>query len=219
VPELPALTVADLCREAGEFAEIESAYDEPSLYGVDNGKSIGTYVEHKFREFLAEKYEFQVGSSASGIDFPGLNVDMKVTRITQPQSSCPYKNARQKIYGLGYSVLVFVYDKTDDRENRTANLNIVHTIFVEKEQTADFQTTTGLRRILDNDGNKDDVLAFIYERNLPVEDIGASRLADEILESPPEIGYLTISNALQWRLQYDRAIDKAGEVDGIQRIR
>ena len=40
--ELPALTVADLCREAGEFAEIESAYDEPSLYGVDHGKNIGT---------------------------------------------------------------------------------------------------------------------------------------------------------------------------------
>ena len=39
---------------------------------------------------------------------------MKVTAITQPQSSCPFKSARQKIFDLGYSLLVFVYDKKDD---------------------------------------------------------------------------------------------------------
>ena len=34
-------------------------------------------------------------------------------------------------------------------------------------------------------------------------------MADRILEQPPEIGYLTISNALQWRLQYRRIINLA----------
>jgi hypothetical protein len=53
---------------------------------------------------------------------------------------------------------------------------------------------------------------------LPVDDIEASKLADEILAYPPEIGYLTISNALQWRLQYGRVIEKAGAVSGIERI-
>jgi len=46
---------------------------------------------------------------------------MKVTSSRQPQSSCPFKHARQKIYGLGSSLLVFVYDKTDnpaDRNNK-----------------------------------------------------------------------------------------------------
>ncbi len=53
---------------------------------------------------------------------------------------------------------------------------------------------------------------------LPADDITTQELADEILKNTPEIGYLTISNALQWRLQYRRVIDQAGEVDGIQRI-
>lgn len=46
----------------------------------------------------------------------------------------------------------------------------------------------------------------------------ASNLADEILRNKPEIGYLTISNALQWRLQYGKIIEKAGEVNGINKL-
>ena len=144
---------------------------------------------------------------------------MKVTSVKQPQSSCPFKSARQKIYGLGYSLLVFVYDKTDAPVTSTGNLNILHIIFVEKEQTADFQNTTGLRRILENEGNKDDLLSFLQERMLPLDDIEASSVADELLQKPPEIGYLTISNALQWRLQYGRVIERADSVSGVQRIR
>lgn len=43
-------------------------------------------------------------------------------------------------------------------------------------------------------------------------------IAAEILAKPPQIGYLTISNALQWRLQYRRVIDLAGQVEGIYKI-
>jgi len=64
-----------------------------------------------------------------------------------------------------------------------------------------------------------DVIAFISERNLPVDEIGAGELADKILETPPNQGYLTISNALQWRLQYGRVIQNAGTVSGISRVR
>lgn len=32
---------------------------------------------------------------------------------------------------------------------------------------------------------------------------------------PPEQGYLTISNALQWRLQYARVIALNNQVDGV----
>ena len=189
------------------------------MYGVTDGKAVGTYFEHKFRSYLHEKHDFEEGSSASGIDFPELEVDMKVTSIRQPQSSCPYKSARQKIYGLGYSLLVFVYEKTDDPQTSTGNLKVLHTIFISKDQTADFQTTIGLRRILENGGNKDDIMAFIEERRLPVDEIEASAMADEILSNPPEIGYLTISNALQWRIQYSRVIENAGSVSGIERLK
>jgi hypothetical protein len=34
----------------------------------------------------------------------------------------------------------------------------------------------------------------------------------------PEQGYLTISNALQWRLQYGRIIEKAGDESGVRSL-
>lgn len=213
------LTLDLLKQEAAKFAEVETAYDEPSLYGVTDGKAVGTYLEHKFTAYLAGIYEYEQGNSASGIDLPGLGVDMKVTSVRQPQSSCPFKSASQKIFGLGYHLLVFVYEKTDDDKNRTGRLNMQHTIFVDKERTADFQTTKGILDILERDGNKDDVVSFIIERNLPVDEIGANELADRILKTPPKQGYLTISNALQWRLQYGRVIQNAGSITGITRVR
>ena len=215
----PILTIEALQAEASKFAEMETSYDEPSLYGVTDGKAVGTYLEHKFTAYLAGLYEYEQGNSASGIDLPGLGVDIKVTSFKQPQSSCPFKSASQKIFGLGYHLLVFVYEKTDNTENKTGRLNMQHTIFVEKERTADYQTTKGLLGILEREGNKDDVIAFISERNLPVDEIGSEQLADRIIETPPSQGYLTISNALQWRLQYGRVIQKAGEVSGISRVR
>lgn len=215
----PILTIEILCAEAARFAEIESIYDEPILYGVTDGKAVGTYLEHKFTAYLAQNYSYQPGNSASGIDLPALEVDIKVTSIKQPQSSCPFKSATQKVFGLGYHLLVFVYDKYDDPENRTGRLNMQHTIFVDKSRTGDFQTTRGIIDILNRDGNKDDIIAFIVERNLPVDEIGADQLADRILESPPNQGYLTISNALQWRLQYSRVIQQAGSTSGIVRVR
>ena len=60
-----------------------------------------------------------------------LNVDLKVTSIKQPQSSSPFRSAQQKVRGLGYSLLVFVYQKTDDNAKRTGKLQILHTIFVD----------------------------------------------------------------------------------------
>ncbi|MEG4176176.1 type II restriction endonuclease [Microcoleus sp. S13_C3] len=140
---------------------------------------------------------------------------MKVTSIRQPQSSCPFKSARQKIFGLGYSLIIFVYEKTDNSTIRTATLNILHTIYVSAERTADFQMTRGIRNILDNEGNKDDLLAFMFDKNLPVDEIEAGNIADEILRNPPLQGFLTISNALQWRLQYGRVIEGAGQQEGV----
>jgi hypothetical protein len=78
--------------------------------------------------------------------------------------------------------------------------------------------TSGLRRLLENNANRDDILAFFQERMLPVDEVGVEALADEVLRSPPEIGYLTVSNALQWRLQYGRVIEQAGRVGGIIRL-
>jgi hypothetical protein len=82
----------------------------------------------------------------------------------------------------------------------------------------DYQTTTGLRKIIQNHANAHDIAAFFVEPMLPLDEIQAQALAEEVLHNPPEIGYLTISNALQWRLQYARVIQQAGSVPGIERL-
>ncbi len=214
-----SLTIRSLQSEANAFAQAQSSFPEPALYGVTDGKAVGTYVEHKFKAYLETKYKFQSGNAASGIDLPELEVDIKVTSAVQPQSSCPFRSARQKIFGLGYSLLVFVYSKHDDPETQTSTLDMRHTVFVEAARTADNQTSRGIIRLLENGANVDDLTAFMFERNLPLDDIEASAIAEELLQTGSLLeGYLTISNALQWRLQYTRVITQAGKVDGIVRI-
>jgi hypothetical protein len=213
------LTIPLLCREVAAFAEVESTYPEPTLYGVTDGKAIGTYLEQKFRAYLAATYDFTAGNSAVGIDFPDVGVDMKVTAVTQPQSSCPFKSARQKIFGLGYALLVFVYDKKDDPKTNTAVLKILHALFIEERRTADFTMTRLIRQHLEAGCNAEDLVGLMHDKNLPVDDIEANKIAEELLTRPCEQGFLTISNALQWRLQYARAIAGAGAVDGILRLR
>ena len=63
------------------------------------------------------------------------------------------------------------------------------------------------------------IFLLFEERLIPADEIQARNLAKEVLSNPPEIGYLTISNALQWRLQYSRVIQEAGNIKGIIRVR
>ena len=51
------LTIDALLQEAATFAATESEYAEPSLYGVTDGKAVGTYVEQKFRRALGNKLQ------------------------------------------------------------------------------------------------------------------------------------------------------------------
>jgi len=99
--------------------------------------------------------------------------------------------------------------------NRTWTLNILHTIYVSADRTGDFQMTRGIRSTFANEDNKDDLMAFMIDCNLPVDKIELSNIADEILGRPPIQGFLTISNALQWWLQYSRVIELAGKEEGL----
>ena len=98
---------------------------------------------------------------------------------------------------MGYHLLLFVYEKADQQQLRAAQLSFRNVIFVARERTGDYQTTYGLREILRRNGNQDDIIAFLEERNLPLDEIGRVTLAEQVLRKPPEIGYLTVSNALQ----------------------
>jgi len=210
------LTPETLRHEAKTFSGVESKHLEPTLFGTTDGKAIGTYLEHKFRAYLlARGHDFEAGNAANGLDFPGLNIDIKVTSVRQPQSSCPFRSIRQKVFGLGYSLLVFVYEKTDDHTNRAALLKITSTIFVESNHTADYTMTRGLRRLLDDGANEDDLMGFMAERSLTTDEHELRTLAAEVMVTRPEQGYLTISPALPWRLQYKRVIEQACNVDGV----
>lgn len=214
----PILKLKQLKKEASKFSEIESACNNPTLFGVTDGKAVGTYLEHKFKEHLMEEFTIDAGNSANGIDLPALEVDIKVTSIKQPQSSCPYKSARQKIYGLGYSLLLFVYDKKDDAKAKTAQLNMLHTIFIDRKRTGDYQMTRILRELVSKGANQEEIISCLTDRNLPIDEIEAKRLASEVLRAKPNQGYLTISNALQWRLQYSRIVENRAKVDGLERL-
>ena len=207
------LTIDYLITEARRFSQIMSSQNHTELIGVTDGKAVGTYVEHHFQNYLRERYSMTVGSSASGIDLPSVNTDIKTTSITQPQSSCPFKSARQKIFGLGYNLLVFVYSKHDTHNSCT--LQITHCTFIEADRTADYTITALIRRMLSVNANKEDIIALLNDKNVPGDEITYNDLAEEILEFPPNQGSLTISNALQWRLQYKRVIELNNTVEGV----
>lgn len=195
-----------LKKAANNYAISLTELAIPSLYGVTDGKAVGTFVEAGFNQFIAQNYTHQAGNAAKGIDFPELNVDLKVTSIRQPQSSCPFRDATQKIYGLGYHLLLVVYEKTDDPLGATARLNIQHVVFIEKQHTADYTITRGLLRMIEDGSNADDIDAYLQDRNLPLDPESRRQLAERVVTEPPALGYITISNALQWRLQYGHAI-------------
>lgn len=209
------LTLSALIKAAKDFCESESKENHKELIGVTDGKAVGTYVEHRFKRYLQLFYSFTSGNSAKGIDLPGNEImtDIKVTSITQPQSSCPFKNARQKIFGLGYNLLVFVYEKKDAGDR--CELNFIHCTFIKADRTADYTTTKRLLEMLKDGANKEDIIAYLQDRNVPGDDVVYNGLAEEILQGHLQQGYLTISNALQWRLQYSRVISLNNHVEGV----
>lgn len=212
------LTISKLKAEAKLFCEAESKIKNKELFGVTDGKAVGTYVEHKFQQQLVAKYEVEIGSSASGIDLPSVDIltDIKVTSIKQPQSSCPFKDAKQKIFGLGYNLLVFVYDKKDDLENKTAVLDFVSCAFISKERTADYTTTYRLREMISDGANEEDIAAYLRDRNMPTDDLALMQLAKQILETKPTQGYL--GELIISYEPYKHIIGLSEDVSGISKL-
>ena len=66
--------------------------------------------------------------------------------------------------------------------------------------------------------NEADIIAYLQDKNIPADEITLAKVAEQILQSTPEQGYLTISNALQWRLQYQRIVTLVDDIQGIEKI-
>lgn len=137
------LTLEKLQEEAKTFSELESEHDETSIYGSTDGKAVGTYLEHKFKDFLHQKYDFDSGNSASGIDLPELEVDIKTTSIIQPQSSCPFKSARQK-YLVSAIIFSFSFTKKKIINRQKQAVFIFFTLFLSQRIE---QQTTSLQQV------------------------------------------------------------------------
>ena len=90
--------------------------------------------------------------------------------------------------------------------------------FIHKERTADYTTTYRLREMLADGANEADIIGFLQDRNIPADDITLQQIAQNIIQTPPKQGYLTISNALQWRLQYQRIVSLEENISGIENI-
>lgn len=189
--------------------------DHPELIGITDGKAVGTYIESRFKEHLRERSFFvedqDEGSAAKGIDLPGLSTDIKVTSVRQPQSSAPFRDFRQKIEGLGYHLILFVYVKD------AGHIDFPSVRFIPAPLTADFQTTKYLRHLIGEGGELEDLVAYLQDRQVPADESSLIKYGEELLENPPLQGYLTISNALQWRLQYKRIV--TDPIDGVRAIR
>lgn len=218
--EMEKLTIEKLIEEAKLFCIESSKTSYKELFGVTDGKAIGTFVEQKFQKILNKKYTIPVSSSAKGIDLPSPDIptDIKVTSLKQPQSSCPFKDAKQKIFGLGYHLLLFVYNKEDDIIAQTAKLSFVNCTFISKERTADYTITYRLREMIADGANEADIIAYLQDRNIPADNITLQQIAQSVIQTPPKQGYLTISNALQWRLQYQRIVSLEENISGIENI-
>lgn len=94
-------------------------------------------------------------------------------------------------------------------------LHFTYCTFIDKERTGDFTITKRLREMVYDGANREDIIGFLQDKNVPRDDIVYNDLAEEILTNLPEQGYLTISNALQWRLQYARVIALDNSVQGV----
>jgi hypothetical protein len=51
----PKLTIDILVKEAKTFCQKESEFDNPYLFGITDGKAVGTFIEHKFQNYLSSK--------------------------------------------------------------------------------------------------------------------------------------------------------------------
>jgi hypothetical protein len=72
--------------------------------------------------------------------------------------------------------------------------------------------------MIDNSANTEDIFAYLNDRNIPADEVTLMQMAEQILKNPPKVGYLTISNALQWRLQYGRIVTLKDKISGITKI-
>lgn len=207
------MTLKLLIKEAEIFCKEETEFQHRDLYGITDGKAVGTYIAHLFSKQIEQHLL---------LDFESIKVELNTEILFLPVEQLfsfhPYKNAEQKIYGLGYNLLIFAYENIDGHNNKTCKLNFVGCTFVAKERTGDYAMTYRLREMLKDGASEYDIAAYLNDMYMAIDDITMTKLTEMIIENPPSQGYFAISTALQWRLHYSRVFKTVEPIDGIQNI-
>lgn len=117
-------------------AEIESRTVPEDKSGTS--KEIGTYFEKELRDWFEEKHGLvSEGSVAQDIDLPAFNLDVKTTSNRKPQSSSTFDDPGERIVGVDYNILLFVYDKQS--VNGGNNFEIKTCAYIPKERASDYR--------------------------------------------------------------------------------
>lgn len=190
-------TVISFCEEM-ETRTVPS--DESST-----SKQIGTYFEEELREWFAEHEGIiSEGSVAKGLDLPLFDIDVKTTSVARPQSSSPFDDPGERITGVDYNILLFVYDKSATESGN--QFDIVSCVYIPKERTGDHRMSVKAQTLVEQWSK-----GRLSEEELrqELEDLtGLGAISDEkfdeIKESPPLDGTITISPAAQWRFSYNK---------------
>lgn len=210
---LPRLSQARLLNATADFLREFSGRPLPvEFVRVRSDSSrLGSELERLLKEHLIGRFRFNPGSRGQGVDFPDLNIDLKVTSIVKPQCSAPLAGTHEKIYGLPYNLLLVVYEWKSGPKGRQT-LEFMAPILIPRRKTGDHRLTATIRDILDNpqlprSAKKQLITRLIKDESvLYVERELAPKIAERVLREKPEQGKLTLSSAAQWRANFGRAI-------------
>ena len=169
----------------------------------DTSKRIGTYFEEELRVWFEEKHGLvSEGSVAKGIDLPAFNLDVKTTSNRQPQSSSPFDDPGERITGVDYNILLFVYDKQSVEDGN--QFGIVSCVYIPKERASDYRKSENASKLVAD--YREGKLSESELREQLEELTGIGAISDdkfeEIKENPPEKGAITMTPAVQWRFNY-----------------
>ncbi|PSQ58470.1 MAG: hypothetical protein BRD23_06785 [Halobacteriales archaeon SW_9_67_25] len=203
-------SVAEFC------AEMESRTVPEDKSGTS--KQIGTYFEKELRDWFEEKHGLvSEGSVAEDIDLPAFNLDVKTTSNRQPQSSSTFDDPGERIVGVDYNILLFVYDKQSvDGGNK---FEIKTCAYIPKERASDYRKSDDAVKLVADYGEGKLSESELREQLENLTGVGAisDEKFNEIKENPPEKGAITITPALQWRFNYNKMV-KEDVPEGTDRI-
>lgn len=207
---LRILSVEDVIQESKECLSFNQNIKTKKLFGINDGKTLGTHIENIFFDYLENKgYLFKRGNPSKGIDFPELDIDIKSNSSTRSKygTSSPFRSFEQKIYGMGYSIVLFIYDKIDIYEEKTATLSLKEVFFIDKEDTADKKTTSEILEVINNGGTEKDMINVLIQNKILLDLDSLKTLSHKLFLNPPKPGLLSINDVLQWNISYNKSLE------------